>query len=246
MFSKYSLDKDSPIPLYFQLKKIILEQIESGKLKTDENIPTESEFIDIFDISRTTVRQAIMELVNEGFLYRAKGKGTFVAKPKLEQDFMQKLESFDEQMIRLNITPSTKVLTLGEVNPPQNVKQAFKLGDNDKTLFLERIRYANDLPIVVVKTYLPLFCREFLDKNLERDGLYNQLSKNPRTTVIRVRRQLEAILSSDYEEKLLGLNSVSAIQLSITNGFNNNDELIEYSVAYYRGDKNQFVVDLVV
>ncbi|MDR2670807.1 MAG: GntR family transcriptional regulator, partial [Oscillospiraceae bacterium] len=83
MFRDKTLDKNTPIPLYFQLKQLILGMIEAGDLRPGDLLPTEQALGGIFSISRSTTRQALSELVLEGYLYRAKGKGTFVAQPKL-------------------------------------------------------------------------------------------------------------------------------------------------------------------
>ena len=104
------LDKRVPIPLYFQLKEMIVDEIKSGKYEVDSLIPTEKEMSERFDISRTTVRQAITELVQEGWLYRVKSKGTFIARQKIRQDFLQRLETFADQMNRIGMEPSTEVL----------------------------------------------------------------------------------------------------------------------------------------
>ena len=90
------IDKSVPIPLYFQLKELILAEIKEGRYKSGDLIPTEKEISDAFQISRTTVRQAITELVQEGRLYRVKSKGTFVAQPKITQEFIRKIESFND------------------------------------------------------------------------------------------------------------------------------------------------------
>src|SRR4051812_25015713 len=95
------LDKSVPIPLYFQLKELILSEIKEGNYKIGSLIPTENDLSDMFEISRTTVRQAITELVQEGWLYRVKSKGTFVSKPKIEQSFIQALGSFNDQIAEL-------------------------------------------------------------------------------------------------------------------------------------------------
>ena len=92
MLLEKKLDKTTPVPLYFQLKELIMAEIKNGTYPKDSAIPTEKELSDMFDISRTTVRQAIAEMVQEGWLYRVKSKGTFVSQPKINQDFIQKLE----------------------------------------------------------------------------------------------------------------------------------------------------------
>ena len=92
LFDCKKLDKSVPIPLYFQLKELVLDEIKKGNYKEGDMIPTENEISEEFQISRTTVRQAITELVQEGWLYRVKSKGTFVTRPKIPQDFLRKLE----------------------------------------------------------------------------------------------------------------------------------------------------------
>ena len=112
MLEQHSLDKTVPIPLYFQLKNLLLEEIKSNVYPVDSLIPTEKEISEMFDISRTTVRQAITELVQEGWLYRIKSKGTFVARTKIKQDFIRRLEPFNEQIARTGRKPSTELLAL--------------------------------------------------------------------------------------------------------------------------------------
>ncbi|MFQ7452758.1 MAG: GntR family transcriptional regulator [Flavonifractor plautii] len=98
MLEDKRLDKDVPIPLYFQLEKLILEEIDNGNYPVGSMIPTEMELSQMFGISRTTVRQAISDLVREEHLYRIKSKGTFVAHPKLVQGFIQSIQSFDDDV----------------------------------------------------------------------------------------------------------------------------------------------------
>ena len=98
MLGDQKLDKSVPIPLYFQLKSMLLDAIKRGDYPVDSMIPTEKELSEMFQISRTTVRQAITEMVQEGWLYRVKSKGTFVSRPKISQDFISRLTSFAEDM----------------------------------------------------------------------------------------------------------------------------------------------------
>ena len=112
MLEDKRLDKDVPIPLYFQLEKLILEEIDNGNYPVGSMIPTEMELSQMFGISRTTVRQAISDLVREEHLYRIKSKGTFVAHPKLVQGFIQSIQSFDDDVRSTGRTPSTEVLDL--------------------------------------------------------------------------------------------------------------------------------------
>ncbi len=98
------IDKQSPIPIYFQIMEQLKTQIKNGELKADALLPSEREYAEQFGISRMTVRQALSNLVNEGFLYRQKGRGTFVSKLKMEQP-LQGLTSFTEDMRSRGMKP---------------------------------------------------------------------------------------------------------------------------------------------
>ena len=245
-FSDDYIDKNTPIPLYYQLKTIILNKIQSGELKAGDMLPTEAEFNEIYNLSRTTVRQAIVELVSEGYLHRTKGKGTFVSEPKILQDFMRKLESYSDQMKRLNMTAKTKVLDIGMVKASEKVAKSLGVKEGSYVIKLERLRYANDEPIVILDTFLPDRCRDILDVDMEKTSLYDHLSKKGNTRIIRVIRQIEAVGATKRESELLETHTGYPIQLTTTTGYNELDEPIEYSIARYRGDKNKFIVELYV
>ena len=121
MLQEKALDKNTPIPLYFQLEKLIMEEIENGTYPVGGMIPTEKELSQIFDISRTTVRQAIADLVRKERLYRIKSKGTFVARPKISQGFIQSIQSFDEDVRSGGRSPSTQVLEIGRASCRERV-----------------------------------------------------------------------------------------------------------------------------
>src|SRR5699024_2526053 len=108
-----------------------------------------------FQISRTTVRQAITELVQEGWLYRVKSKGAFVTHPKINQDFLRKLESFRDQMERLGMKPSTQLMELRREKADEEVAKALNIQEGEHVIYLFRKRFADGEPIVTIQTYLP-------------------------------------------------------------------------------------------
>ena len=237
------LDKSVPIPLYFQLKELILQQIKEGTYKVGDAIPTEKELNEIYDISRTTVRQAITELVQEGWLYRVKSKGTFVRAPKIEQSFIQALGSFNDQILELGMTPSTEVLDFKVIEVPDEVAVHLKIAEGKKVIYIHRRRFADSEPIVMVETYLPYDKCEFvLDRDLVKESLYPILSESKETQICKIRRFIEAVEATQYDIKHLNMAKGKAIQQFISIGFNYKDEPIEYSLARYRGDKNRFEI----
>jgi GntR family transcriptional regulator len=237
------LDKSVPIPLYYQLKELILSEIKEGDYKIGSMIPTENDLSDMFGISRTTVRQAITELVQEGWLYRVKSKGTFVSKPKIDQSFIQALGSFNDQISQLGRTPHTELLDFEVIEAPDYVANELKLQPNEKVIYIHRKRFADEDPIVMVKTYLPFKkCSFVLNHDLSTESLYPVLASHDETQIYKIRRLIEAVDAEDYDIKNLNISRGKAIQKFVSVGYNLFDDPIEYSIARYRGDRNRFEV----
>lgn len=237
------IDKTTPIPLYFQLKKIILQEIKNGTYPVGGLIPTEKELSDTFQISRTTVRQAITELVQEGWLYRIKSKGTYVSQPKISQDFIKKLESFNDQIIRAGMTPSTEILKLEVIKSSGKVISSLNLKDTASVIYLHRKRLADNEPIVTIETYLPYdACSFILSRDLENERLYSILEEHKETCIFRVRRIVEAVEANASDKKHLDIPIGKPVQHFTSIGYNAYGKPIEYSLARYRGDRNSFEI----
>lgn len=249
MFNSGMINKNTPVPMYFQLKNIILEQIESGELAPGDYIPTEIELKELFDISRTTVRQAITELVMEGYLERDKGRGTFVSRPKMEQKYMQSIISYEEEMRRLGYEPKTELLEMKMVKAAEKEKarQHLLLGEEDDLIVIRRLRYANDEPMVADEVCLSTVCSFLLDigeAGIAENGLYHYLFAKAETKICHVTRQIESVACGKEMSELLGIARNAPVQLTTTIGYNKAETPLEYTVAHYRGDKTKFRVDL--
>ncbi len=242
MISDHVLDKAVPIPLYYQLKNIIQTEIESGAYAPDDAIPTEEELITQFGVSRTTVRQAISELVQEGKLYRIKSKGTFVTRKKINQDFFVRLESFNDQISKQNKTPKTEVISMTTVTPLPQVKEALGLADDEPAIFLHRKRFADNSPIVEVRTYLPYnHCSYIMDHDFTSESLYKVLeAHDPSDKIHHVRRVIESIKASAQNAKCLEIKPGDPVLFFTSTGFTEENIPLEYTLAFYRGDCNKF------
>ncbi len=240
-----SINKNIPIPLYYQLKTILLEYIKEQHPDMETPIPAEVEISENFGISRPTVRQAINELVVEGYLCRIKAKGTFISKPKINQDFLLVLDSFNKEMLKKGLNPSTKVIDMKTVESDEKVSKALKLQIGSRVIELSRLRFANEEPIVFVTTYLPYaLCQSILEKNLEADSLYELLEKECRLVISRAERSLESILAGEFEAVLLQIEKGAPIQYFESVAYLSNGTPVEYSLAKYRGDRNKFTFEL--
>lgn len=243
---KIVLDKDIPIPLYYQLKKQILGLIEESVLVDGDMLPAENELCELLHVSRPTIRQAFGELVAEGYLHRYKGKGTFVSKPKVEERFFSKLESFHQEMIQKGMVPHTEVLELAKIPAKPEVNEKLKISMDAPLIYLSRVRSADKIPLVYVETYLSYEqCKKLLDVDFTTISLYDSLDSICNLHVSRVLREIEAANVRRKEAELLQIAQNKAICLVKTVAYpKDSDQPIEYSVARYRGDRNKFTVEI--
>ena len=152
--TEHHVDRSTPIPLYFQSaerlrNRLLLEPLHQGDLlTTDERVQEE------FGVSRATARKAIDELVDEGLVERITGKGTFVTEPRLQVPLPAML-SFTEEIERRGMSPSSTIVSVGWVPAEGHAKQSLCVEFGDPLLRLERVRYADDKPILYSADFLP-------------------------------------------------------------------------------------------
>ena len=239
------LNRDIPIPIYYQLSQLIRKDIEDGVYQPGDTIPTEAEFCTSLAISRPTVRQSMNELVNEGILNRIKGKGTFVSHPKVEANFIQKLEGFHTSMLSKGMHPRTQVLQL-EIGPAiPEYNSILQIALNQPLVVLRRLCFADNIPMVLLECYLP--GKRFaglVDEDLVNNSLYTLFLAHYDTDVMLVRRQIEAVNAGQREADLLGVQKGRALCLVHNIAHDQNGIPVEYNIAYYRGDRNKFTMEL--
>lgn len=239
-FLNETIDKNVPVPMYYQLKKMIQDMIKDGRLKPGDMLPTEFELSDMFGISRTTTRQAIMELVMEGVLYRIKSKGTFVAENRVVQDFTNVIRASHNLLRAQNVNTTTKVLELKVIQADDLVSKMLQIKMGDEIIHLRRLRFVNNEPNVLADAYLPMVCKDMLNMDMNEVGLYQFLDLKEETTPIRAVRELEAVLAEAQDAELLEIQEGDPIQLTTSVTYTKENTPIEYSIAKFRGDKNVF------
>src|SRR2546421_4524481 len=149
-----TLERTNPLPLYYQLKEVLKQQIRAGHLSPHTAIPSEPELVANYHVSRATVRQALSELVHEGLLYRQHGKGTFVCEPRVQQN-LSELTSFSEEIRRRGQRPGGLLLVSELVRGSATVRTQLRLTDEEQLVRLERLRTADDIPVAYEIDYLP-------------------------------------------------------------------------------------------
>ncbi len=233
------INKKSPVPVYFQLKNLILEKIKSGEYPAGSLIPSERELSENLGISRMTARQAINQLASENYLVREKGKGTYVNKVKFEQ---RNIMSFSETVKRLGMVPHTRVLEFSEDKDCFDVKQALELEPQEKIYRVKRLRLADDTPIAVEEVFLPeKLCPDINKLDLTR-SLYDLLKNTYSVEISHVDNNIEAIKADKESRQLLMLEAgIPVLKISGTS-YTREGRKLFYERDVYRADKYKYSV----
>lgn len=236
--------------LYLKIADEITEKIKSGEWKPGQMIPSEKEFCDQFHVSRPTVRAALSSLVNQGYLVRMKGKGSFVAKPKTVEDTTVFLESFSQEMAAKGMIVETEVLEQRLVEADEEVAGKLKLPLGDEAIKLVRLRYVKDSfdkgPIVYNISYFPGKFAFLLKCNFEQESLTSALKRN-HVGSRHLEKNIDAILLEGKIARILGVPEKSlGILISAVCWDSNRKHVLEYTLSYYPSDRNKFVIKVSV
>lgn len=241
---KKQLDRNIPIPLYFQLKNIILQDIKDQSFSIGDAIPTEVELANHYQISRSTVRQAISELVQEGWLTRKASKGTFVTSNQSSSSSIHSFEPFYQQINRLGKTPTTELMDLSVVAPSDDIAQAMHLEKGQKVISMFRRRFADNIPMVTLQNYLPYeLCSFILSYDFTTHSLYELLMLNSGTKITNTKTIVKAAIANNDDLALLHIKKLTPMLYFNNISTLSDGTIIDYSFSHYRGDLNNFEYD---
>jgi GntR family transcriptional regulator len=243
---QHKIDHETPIPLYYQLKTILLLEIQGGSYPIGTNIPTESEISSIFQISRSTVRQAISELVREGWLERrTRSQGTTVTRPQANVAHIKSFEPFYQQVAKTGKHPSTELLRLGVIDASEIIAAWLEIEPGSKVVSMFRKRYADSIPMVTMQNYLPYsLCSFILSHNFEQESLYEVLSQRPESRTMVTKTFIAAKEANIEDVELLGIKNGSPILSFNTITRTANGHVVDFAFSRYRGDLNEFEIDV--
>ena len=242
---KLNIDKKNGIPYYYQLKKYIIEEIESCTWKPGEQILPETKICELFDISRTVVRQTFQELVNEGYLIKKKAKGTFISEPKINENLVQSLMGFYEDMAARGFKVKNDILWQKKIPATEKIAKQLNLEVGENVIVIRRVRRLNDEPIVLDKTHIPYkFCPALLNEDLSNKSLYGYIEGEYNLKIDRGRRYIEAVIASQEEAKLLKVKKGVPLLYIESISYLKDGTPLEYYNALHRGDRIRLVTEL--
>lgn len=244
-FSTAAIDKSHSIPLYFQLKEALLKLIRSGEFWEGDLIPTEGEIGEQFQVSRITVRRAISELVREGYLVSRQGKGTFVARPKIERP-ISRMKSFSQAMTAQGHKPGSRLLSLRHEKAGTYLALALDIRHTDRIWLVERLRLIDDEPIGVSTVYLNLPPNLSLNPaELEQEISLWSILKRKGLNLSRSEDTIEAVAAGESQAELLQIEVGTPLLLVKGTVYDDHARPVEYHKMFNRGDRYKYTIQTV-
>lgn len=233
------------MPFYHQLKQRIVEEIGVAGLQPGDRVSGDHELCREYSVSRTVVRQALAELEIEGVVERVKGRGTFVSHPKTAESLVQSLTGLFEDVATRGGHLRSVVRRL-EVEPADEATaRDLEIETGTPVVVVDRLRFVHDEPWVLTVTYIPARLVPGLeDFDLREVSLYAVMENDFGLRLVRGRRSVEAVVASEKLGRTLGIAKGAAVLLlrSVSTGVDGRP--MESFVAFHRGDRSRFEVEL--
>lgn len=231
----HRIDIRSPLPKYSQLRTILLDVIAEAAV--DDPAPSERELMARFGVARMTVRKAVDHLVAEGRLYRVQGKGTYVARPKI--DMPLRLSSFTDDMRARGLHPGSRELDRRVVRAGRTLAASLQVGLDAEIVLLERLRLADDVPMAIERCHVPAAVAPGLETaDLTNRSLYTYLEQEHGIVLDAGEQLIEATVIDPADARVLAIPPTSAVLL-LTRRSSSRGVPVEYVVSTYRADRYQ-------
>jgi GntR family transcriptional regulator len=240
---------DSRLPYYEQLKQLLLREIARDKLEPGHLMPSESEMCHRYGVSRTVVRQAVGELVHEGVLQRMRGKGTFVAKPKLSEQFTESTVGFFEDMTTHGHSVTSSVLSVDRIEVAGRVREMLGVAAGSHRIEIVRLRSVNDEVVAFTKSYVNRDDPELLEflraADLSTTSLYRLLEDDFGLRIDAGHRSIEATAASGMMTKLLEVSPGDPLLYIESVAHDSDHAVVECFQAWHRADRMKIEMDVV-
>jgi GntR family transcriptional regulator len=237
-----NLNKNGHIPLFFQMQEYFRKKIENNNIKPGTQLPTERELSDELDISRVTIRKAIRGLIAEGLCEKKVGKGIFVSDEKIPIN-VHKLEGTTNLLNKA----TNKIKTIENdkkiIEADKMLSNIFDLNEDNKVLYLKRIRFIDNSPVILEHTYLPMYKYPNIEKYDFSNSLYEILEKEFNITPDKSRGSFNILMAKEEEARLLNIQLNTPLLVKKATVFSKEGQAIEYNRSVYRSDKFNFLVD---
>jgi GntR family transcriptional regulator len=237
------IDRENHQKLYIQLYEIIRKKIENNEWAVESQIPTEQELCKMFNVSRATVRTAILELTRQGFLKRQQGKGTFICKTAISGGLLM-ITSFRELLFDDNITFDTSVLAQTVMMPTDDLDLEIEIPLDKRIIYVKRLHTVNDKPVLLQESFIPHhICPLLLEEDLINSSLFEIFEKKCGIKITKIKTFFELASLKEDESRLLKLAEGSPSILLTQQIFSGNTQIM-YTRSIKGSEKLSFSLDL--
>ncbi len=236
------INRDSPIPLHHQVRSYLLGCIERGELPSGQKLLQEREYAARFGISLAPVRQAILDLVKEGYLYRVPGRGTFVREQKVEEK-ISILSSFTESMRTKGLSAVLRVVELRIDTAPAVVRLTPETQDQ-QFVFLQRVALVEGTPMALLTSYLPSRLVPGLESlDLNGQSLYRILEERYGIVLARAESTIEVVRCRGTQSTVLGIPHGTPLLQVEGKTYDVTNQFVEFAQVLYRADRFRFTIE---
>lgn len=238
-------DAVSRLPLYVQVEDALAERIASGALPVGHQLPSEESLVSEFNVSRTTIRTTIQNLVRQGLVEIRRGRGTFVAAPRITQELTE-LTGFVEDMQVLGRRATARLLQKKVVPASDVVARQLELRRGTHVVQILRVRLADGVPLSFDETYLPEdLGQRVITNDLVTEPIFKLLEQKYSTPLLEAEYQLEASIADTVVAKALLVSPGSPIFLIERTSYSVRHRPVDYEKLHYRGDHIRFKTRLM-
>jgi len=229
-----------PLPRYYQIEQSILELIQSNRIKPGEQLPSEADLAQQYQVSRITAKRALDDLVRQGWAYRQQGRGTFVAQARIKE--MSGFRSFTDDILSKGLRPSSKIVQLAEVPADEKVAVHLRIPPGDRAYMLQRIRLADDQPVAFETAYLAARQYPNLTQFDLSQSLYKILREQYHVNPVWADAELQAASATAEVAQMLGMRTGEPVLTANRLTYSEIFEVVEYVVSIYCGSRFTFYI----
>ncbi len=237
----WSIDRASGVPAYAQIEERLVELIESHRLDVGDRVPPERDLAAWVGVSRMTARAALRSLAVRGVLERDVGRGTFVARTKVDHD-LTRFAGFTEMVRRQGLAANARILAINALPAPEDVAGKLQLEPGELGYRVERVRFADDEPLTLEDSWLPAERFPGLLDHDMRGSLYELMRDDYDCPPVRAVERLEPVLAEAHQAAALGVPAGAPLMLVERVAYAADDTAVEFARDHHRGDRARFVV----
>jgi DNA-binding GntR family transcriptional regulator len=235
------VDRNSPVPLYFQVAQHLEHLIESGELAVGTRLENEIDLADRLRLSRPTMRRAIEYLVDRGLLVRKRGVGTQVVHVKVQRQV--ELTSLYDDLAKTHRDPHTRVLSFATEPAPDALALELGIPQGTEVYVFERLRYAGDEPLALMRNHVPADLLRLTPEDLEAQGLYNLLRANGINLRI-AKQSIGARAATTAEARALDETKGAPLLTMVRAAYDDQGRAVEHGSHIYRASRYSFDLTL--